>query len=93
VVKDIGDGKIVLEGTDDEDDCGEKDCDECGDAGAARSFAEALRSSIVLEYERERSSAKTVKAQRESEEKCEATNFRHGKSLGIFSETARRGNG
>ncbi len=42
MVKDVGDGEVVVKGADDENERGQSDGPESGNAGAARRLAQAL---------------------------------------------------
>ena len=41
-MKEVGDGEIVLEGANDEDDCGEQNCSEDRNPGAASGFTQTF---------------------------------------------------
>ena len=67
-MEDVGDGKVVAEGGDDEGYCREEDGYEGYDAGTAGGFSHALPALVALEDEREQSGYEAIDGQTQGEE-------------------------
>ena len=87
VMKDVGDGKVIAEGGDDESN-GRKDHrpEDC-DTGAAGGFTDALSARIIRHKKSQQAAAKRINAQRQREQQGKTTDLRHGEPQRIFSES------
>src|SRR5208282_3037765 len=92
VMKNVGDGEIILEGRHHQHHRGEKNYREAGDAGAPRGFTQPFGTRSLAD-ERQNASQERIGTQGQREEERKTAYLRHGGILArIFSETAYRSN-
>ena len=88
VVIDVGDGEIILEGGDDQDEGGKKHYGKGGDTGAARGFAQPLRTRARASQS-QHSRQERVGTQRQGKQKRETANLRHERPERVFFQKQR----
>src|SRR5579863_4740040 len=92
-MKNVSDGEVVAEGSDDEGDGGEENASENHNARTARGLAQALPVWLAGKKEGDQTHSERIQAQRQGEEQGKATDLRHvGEPRCIFSETDDGGN-
>src|SRR5579863_7407705 len=92
-MKNVSDGEVVAEGSDDQGDGSEENASENHNARTARGLAQALPVWVARKKEGDQTHSERIQAQRQGEEQGKATDLRHvGEPRSIFSETDGGGN-